>query len=243
MKVARFTKDEDLPEYGFVQEEKGKKIIAVLSGNPFAGDVDLSGERVDLSEVRLLAPNFPLKIFCCDDFMDFYLKPATCAMGPDDVLSIPDWSRGIEVRPGIGIIISTPTRNCPISEVEKHILGMTCILDSTALSDRSHVCNTAFDDSLAVGPWIETKIDPDARLTLGKEKSESIRNLLKCALKNISFISSFSTLLPGDMVAVKSQNKQIFELPGEARAKIKNLGYIKAYVRKEGEDQTSLPLP
>ena len=243
MKVARFTKDEDLPEYGFVQEEKGKKIIAVLSGNPFAGDVDLSGERVDLSEVRLLAPNFPLKIFCCDDFMDFYLKPATCAMGPDDVLSIPDWSRGIEVRPEIGIIISTPTRNCPISEVEKHILGMTCILDSTALSDRSHVCNTAFDDSLAVGPWIETKIDPDARLTLGKEKSESIRNLLKCALKNISFISSFSTLLPGDMVAVKSQNKQIFELPGEARAKIKNLGYIKAYVHKEGEDQTSLPLP
>ena len=242
MKVARFTKDEDLPEYGFVQEEKGKKIIAVLSGNPFAGDVDLSGERVDLSEVRLLAPNFPLKIFCCDDFMDFYLKPATCAMGPDDVLSIPDWSSGIEVRPGIGIIISTPTRNCPISEVEKHILGMTCILDSTALSDRSHVCNTAFDDSLAVGPWIETKIDPDARLTLGKEKPESIRNLLKCALKNISFISSFSTLLPGDMVTVRSQNKQIFELPGEARAKIENLGYIKAYVRKEGEDQTSLPL-
>ena len=233
MKVARFTKDEDLPEYGFVQEEKGKKIIAVLSGNPFVGDVDLSGERVDLSEVRLLAPNFPLKIFCCDDFMDFYLKPATCAMGPDDVLSIPDWSRGIEVRPGIGIIISTSTRNCPISEVEKHLLGMTCILDSTALSDRSHVCNTAFDDSLAVGPWIETKIDPDARLAFGKEKSESIRNLLKCALKNISFISSFSTLLPGDMVAVRSQNKQTFELPDEVMTKIEGVGYLRSFVRRE----------
>lgn len=241
MKVARFTKDEDLPEYGFVQEDKGKKIVAVLSGNPFAGDAALSGQRFDLSDVRLLAPNFPLKIFCCDEFMDFYLKPATCAVGPDDVLDIPDWSRGIEVRPGIGIIIATSTRNCPVSDVENHILGITCVLDSTALSDRSHVCNTAFDDSLAVGPWIETKIDPDARLAFGKEKSESIRNLLKCALKNISFISSFSTLLPGDMVVARSQNKQIFELPDEVRAKIENLGYIKAYVRKEGEDQTSLP--
>lgn len=110
---------------------------------------------------------------------------------------------------------------------------MTCVLDSTALSDRSHICNTAFDDSLAIGPWIETKIDPDARLTLEKEKPESIRNLLKCALKNISFISSFSTLLPGDMVAVRSQNKQIFELPGEARAKIGGVGYLRSFVRRE----------
>ena len=110
---------------------------------------------------------------------------------------------------------------------------MTCVLDSTALSDRSHICNTAFDDSLAIGPWIETKIDPDARLTLEKEKPESIRNLLKCALKNISFISSFSTLLPGDMVAVRSQNKQIFELPGEAMAKIGGVGYLRSFVRRE----------
>ena len=97
----------------------------------------------------------------------------------------------------------------------------------------SHICNTAFDDSLAIGPWIETKIDPDTRLIFGQERPEDIRELLKCALKNISFISSFSTLLPGDMMAVRSQNKQIFELPGEAVAKIGGVGYLRSFVRRE----------
>ncbi|MBR4400040.1 MAG: fumarylacetoacetate hydrolase family protein [Aeriscardovia sp.] len=233
MRVARFTKDEDLPEYGFVQEDKGKKIVAALSGNPFAGDATLSGQRFDLSEVRLLAPNFPLKIFCCDDFKDFYLKPATCAVGPDDILSIPDWSQGVEIRAGIGIIIATSTRNCAVSDVENHILGITCVLDSTALSDRSQLCNTAFDDSLALGPWIETKIDPDSRLIFGHERPEEIRGLLKCALKNISFISTFSTLLPGDMVVARSPFSRKVDLPDEARVKIEGLGYLRSYVRKE----------
>lgn len=233
MKVARFTKDEDLPEYGFVQEDEGKKMVAVLSGNPFAGDATLSGQRFDLADVRLLAPNFPLKIFCCDDFTDFYLKPATCAIGPDDILSVPNWSEGIEVRPGIGIIISTPTRNCPISEVENHILGMTCILDAKALSNKNRVCNTAFDSSLAVGPWIETKIEPDMTLIFDKEGKENIRELLRCALKNISFISSFSTLLPGDMVVARSKNKQIFRLSDETKIEIEGIGYLRSFVRKE----------
>ena len=110
---------------------------------------------------------------------------------------------------------------------------MTCVLDSTALSDRSHICNTAFDDSLAIGPWIETKIDPDTRLIFGQERPEDIRELLKCALKNISFISSFSTLLPGDMVVARSKSSQIFELPDEVRAKIEGVGYLRSFVRRE----------
>lgn len=233
MKVARFARDEDLPKYGFVQEDEGKKIVAVLSGSPFTGDAAPSGQRPDLAAVRILAPNFPLKIFCCDDFMDFYLKPATCAIGPDDILNIPDWSRGIEVRPGIGIVIATSIRNCPVSEVEKHILGITCILDSTAFSSRSRVCNTAFDSSLAIGPWIETKINPASSLFFGQKSQEDVRGLLKCALKNISFISSFSTLLPGDMVAVRSRNSQIFEMSGEAKTEIEGVGYLRSFVRRE----------
>ncbi|MBO7671361.1 MAG: hypothetical protein J6S25_01235, partial [Aeriscardovia sp.] len=81
-----------------------------------------------------------------------------------------------------------------------------------------------------------TKIDPDTRLLFGKERPESIRDLLKCALKNISFISSFSTLLPGDMVLVRSQNKQIFELPDEVMTKIEGVGYLRSFVRKEPQE-------
>ncbi|MBR6440288.1 MAG: DUF2437 domain-containing protein [Aeriscardovia sp.] len=233
MKIARFVKGDGLPEYGFVQEDGGKKILAEIAGNPFSGDVTLSGERCDLADVRLLAPNFPLKIFCCDAFEDFYLKPATAAVGPDDILSLPAWSRGIEIHPGVGIIAASTIKNCPVSEVEKHLLGMTCVLDSTAISDRGGVCNTAFDDSLAIGPWVESKIDPDTRLIFGQEEPLDVRELLKCAIKNIAFISTFSTLLPGDMVVVRGRLSKRMDLGGEAKVAIEGLGYLKAYVRKE----------
>ncbi|MBO6003854.1 MAG: DUF2437 domain-containing protein [Aeriscardovia sp.] len=233
MRIARFVKGDNLPQYGFVQEEGDKKIVAEMSGNPFSGQANLSGGRCDLADVRLLAPNFPLKIFCCNAFEDFYLKPATSAIGPDDILSIPAWSHGIEIHPGVGIIAATTIRNCTVEEVEKRLLGVTCVLDSTAVSDRSGVCNTAFDDSLAIGPWVESKIDPDSRLIFGKGSPESMRELLKRAIKNIAFISTFSTLLPGDMVLARSPLYVTVDRADQVRVDIEGLGYLKAYVRKE----------
>lgn len=236
MKIARFVKGDNLPQYGFVQDEEGKKIVAEIAGNPFTGDINLSGGRCDLADARLLAPNFPLKIFCCDAFEDFYLKPATAAVGPDDILSIPSWSSGVEIHPGVGIIVATTIKDCPVQEVEKHILGMTCILDASAISGREKICNTAFDDSLSIGPWLESKIDPASRLVFGEEE-EDIRDLLRCIIKNIAFISTFSTLLPGDMVVARSPLFRKMTADGEVKVRIEGLGYLRAHVRKEEDEK------
>ncbi|MBO6020767.1 MAG: hypothetical protein J6P10_01250 [Aeriscardovia sp.] len=116
---------------------------------------------------------------------------------------------------------------------------MTCVLDSTALSDRSHICNTAFGDSLVIGPWVESKIDPDARLVFGEDKGEGVRDLLRCVIKNTAFISTFSTLLPGDMVVARSRFSKKMTEDGEAKVKIEGLGYLRAYVRKEESEEAS----
>ena len=110
---------------------------------------------------------------------------------------------------------------------------MTCVLDSTALSGRSHICNTAFDDSLVIGPWVESKIDPDARLVFGEDKGEDVRDLLRCVIKNIAFISTFSTLLPGDMVVARSPLSRKMTADGEVKVRIEGLGCLRAHVRKE----------
>lgn len=110
---------------------------------------------------------------------------------------------------------------------------MTCVLDSTALSDRSHICNTAFDDSLVIGPWVESKIDPDARLVFGEDKGENVRDLVRRVIKNIAFISTFSTLLPGDMVVARIPLFMKMTADGEVKVRIEGLGYLRAHVRKE----------
>lgn len=107
---------------------------------------------------------------------------------------------------------------------------MTCVLDSTALSGRGHICNTAFDDSLVVGPWVESKIDPDARLVFGEDKGEYVRDPLRCVIKNIAF----STLFPGDMVVARSPLLfRKMTADGEVKVRIEGLGYLRAHVRKE----------
>ena len=233
MKIARFVKGDGLPQYGFVEEEAGKKIVAEIAGNPFTGKATPSGGKCGLEDVRLLAPNFPLKIFCCAALEDICLKPATAAVGPDDVLAIPGWSRGVEIHPGVGVIIATPIRNCPAQEVGKRLLGMTCVLNSTALSDRGEVCNTSFDNSLAIGPWVESKTDPDGRLVFDEEKGEGVQELFRHAVKSVAFISTFSTLLPGDMVVIRSGLSKTVDSSGEVKVEIEGLGYLREYVRKD----------
>ena len=110
---------------------------------------------------------------------------------------------------------------------------MTCVLDSTALSGRSHICNTAFDDSLVVGPWVESKIDPDARLVFGEDKGEDVRVPLRCVIKNIAF----STLFPGDMVVARSPLCRKMTADGEVKVRIEGLGYLRAHVRKEEDEK------
>ena len=106
-------------------------------------------------------------------------------------------------------------------------------MDSTALSDRSHICNTAFDDSLVIGPWVESKIDPDTRLVFGEDKGEDVRDLLRCVIKNIAFISTFSTLLPGDMVVARSPLFRKMTADGEVKVRIESRAYLRAHVCKE----------
>ena len=118
---------------------------------------------------------------------------------------------------------------------------MTCVLDSTALSGRSHICNTAFDDSLVIGPRVESKIDPDARLVFGEDKAEDARDLVRRVIKNIAFISTFSILLPGDMVIARSRFSKKMTEDGEAKVKIEGLGHLRAYVRKRKAKKPQTP--
>ena len=62
MRIARFAADGD-PQYGVVElaEDGGRYpgTVSVLTGDPIAQPVQLTGERRELDGVRLLAPVIP----------------------------------------------------------------------------------------------------------------------------------------------------------------------------------------
>ncbi len=62
MRIARFVSQGD-PTYGVVElaEDQGPnpETIAVVSGDPLAGPVHYTGERLDLADVRLVSPVIP----------------------------------------------------------------------------------------------------------------------------------------------------------------------------------------
>ena len=59
-----FTTDED-PQYGVVGGPEGDEIVAILVGDPLYAGIELTGEQVPLSEVRLLAPVIPRSKVAC----------------------------------------------------------------------------------------------------------------------------------------------------------------------------------
>ena len=58
MRVARFAGEDD-PQFGVVGDEDGTPTIAVLKGDPLYAGFELTGQKVTLDDVRLLAPVIP----------------------------------------------------------------------------------------------------------------------------------------------------------------------------------------
>src|SRR5215470_15132985 len=112
MRIARFSHSGTV-SYGLVlgagdqPGRAGELMIAQLAGHPFGGrahDIELTGLRVPLADVRLLAPVLPSKVVCIGkNYADhvaemggepppepvIFLKPSTAVCGPGDAIARP----------------------------------------------------------------------------------------------------------------------------------------------------------
>lgn len=210
--------------------EDGKDYLVVLSGYPFAGQqVVPTGERypLDSDGIRLLAPLLPSKIYGIENNwssqhkgplepltssgMNIYMKPSSSISGPDDPIVFPDWSQDITYGPTLAVVIGRLTRNISERDALNHVLGYMCANDLCARDNEKHdhsgVRAHGFDTSTPVGPWIQTHLDPEntnISLSINGETIASAcgttADLLYSAAQQISYISSFATLLPGDII-------------------------------------------
>ena len=218
------------PSYAFVQKDENgsQDYLVELAGYPLGSQqVQLTGKRypVDGEGVRLLAPILPSKIYGVmknhradgdtskHDPADMLIfsKPSTAVAGPDDPIRWPKWAGEIHYEAELAVVIGRPGKNIPREKALDHVLGYTCTNDVTAYNvtgtDPFLARSKGFDTACPLGPWIQTDLNPDdAHISffLNDQKQDkacgSTKELIYSVANQVSFISTFATLLPGDVI-------------------------------------------
>ena len=203
--------------------------IAEIEGHPF-GQIQFSGARWALSDVRLLSPILPSKVVCVGrNYAEhaaehgsevpkeplLFLKPSTSVIGPRDAIRLPIFSKQVEHEAELAVVLGAPgARRADRAAAERAIFGYTCANDVTARdlqrSDGQWTRAKGFDSFCPIGPWITTGLDVsdlEIRCEVGRNPEEmEVRQLGRTkdmvfdVPALVSYISHVMTLLPGDVV-------------------------------------------
>lgn len=224
MRVARFSLDDE-PRFGVVGDDGGTAVVAPLKGDPLYAGFDLTGQKLPLDEVRLLAPVIPRsKVICVGrNYADhaaemggdvpaeplIFLKPNTSVIGPGEPIFYPQQTENLHFEGELAVVIGRICRKVAAADAAKVIFGYTVANDVTARDlqarDGQWARAKGFDTFCPLGPWIETDLDPaDLRLTteLNGEPRQDGRtsDMVFSVADVIEYVTSFTTLLPGDVV-------------------------------------------
>ena len=231
MRIARFVAGGD-PTYGVVElaEDQGPnpETVAVVSGDPLAGPVHYTGERLPLADVRLVAPVIPRSkvIGVGRNYADHaaergvevpasplvFLKPNTSVIGPGEPIVYPAETSNLHFEGELAVVIGRICRRVPPERAGDVIFGYTVANDVTCrdlqASDGQWTRAKGFDSFCPLGPWIATHIDVeeagrlDLLTSLNDEpvQAASTADMVHGVADLIAYVSSFTTLLPGDVI-------------------------------------------
>ncbi|HEV2238127.1 MAG TPA: fumarylacetoacetate hydrolase family protein [Ktedonobacterales bacterium] len=203
--------------------------VRALTGDPYGPDgaagVRAGAVLAPLAAVRLLAPCVPSKVFIVGRNYAAHVrelahevpteplisqKPVTAVIGPEAAIVYPArLSQNVHYEGELAVVIGRTCHQVEGEDAQGYVLGYTCANDVTARDlqerDGQWVRAKGFDTFCPLGPWIETKLDPnDLRLTTrvnGAVKQDARTDtMLFPVARVISHLSQFATLAPGDVI-------------------------------------------
>jgi 2-keto-4-pentenoate hydratase/2-oxohepta-3-ene-1,7-dioic acid hydratase in catechol pathway len=213
--------------YGVVRDEE----VHLLDRSPFGVEEPVeTGRVVALEEATLLTPTEPSTIYAIGrnysehakemgyqltGTPSVFLKPRSSLLPPGGtvVLPPPSASKQVQHEAELVIVIGKAARNVSEADALSYVAGYTCADDVTARdlqrSDTNPTRGKGYDTFCPLGPWVETELDPSA-LTVRCRVNGELRqdgntaDLLFPVPFIISWFSSWSTLLPGDVILTGS---------------------------------------
>jgi 2-keto-4-pentenoate hydratase/2-oxohepta-3-ene-1,7-dioic acid hydratase in catechol pathway len=253
MKIVRFAVD-GKARYGILKDQS----IQGLEGKPFRHIKPLD-QHFLANQVKLLAPCQPSKIIALGlnyhnharelnspvpDSPLTFLKPSTAVIGPGDNIIYPSVSARVDYEGELAVVIKKPVWRVAVEDALDYVLGYTCFNDVTARDLQQHDSQwtraKGFNTFAAVGPWIETELDPgnvaletylNGKL---KQQGNSV-DLIYSVPEIINFISHVMTLLPGDIISTGTPSGVGPMYPGDTvEVRIPQIGTLRNFVIKNG---------
>jgi len=249
MKIVRFAVDKKIG-FGILQGET----IQGIEGKPFR-HLEVSDHYYQLSNVKLLSPCVPSKIVALGlnyhshakelnaslpDAPLIFLKPPTAVIGPEDNIIYPSASSRVDYEGELGVVIKKPAWRVSVDDALDYVLGYTCFNDVTARDlqnkDGQWTRAKSFDTFAAIGPCIETELDP-GNVTLETYLNEELKqqgntnDLIYSVPELINFISHVMSLVPGDIIATGTPSGIGPMYAGDTiEIKIEPIGTLRNYV-------------
>ncbi len=200
------------------------EFISTIAGHPF-NQIQFTGERFPLAEVRLVAPMLPSKVVAVGrNYAEhaaelgnevpeeplLFMKPSTSVIGPGEAIAYPtSLSQRVDHEGELAVVIGRLCREVPRERVKDVVFGYTCANDVTARDlqkkDVQFTRAKSFDTFCPIGPWIETVLDPSdlaVTTTVNGEVRQSGRTsqLIHDIPALVSYVSAVMTLIPGDVI-------------------------------------------
>jgi 2-keto-4-pentenoate hydratase/2-oxohepta-3-ene-1,7-dioic acid hydratase in catechol pathway len=224
--------------------------IRLLRGTFFDDPVP-TGESVPAADVRLLAPVLPSKVVAVGrNYADharemdteipdeplLFLKPSTAVIGPGDPIAYPAISKRMDYEGELACVVGRITRGVTSEDAARAILGYTCGNDVTLrdlqATDGQWTRAKGFDTSCPLGPWVETEVDAadlavETRVNGELRQSARTSQLAFDPAEIVAFISTFMTLLPGDVVLTGTPaGVGPLEVGDDVRVQIEGIGTL-----------------
>ena len=216
--IGRFQKGDEIFYAKVVDGEMFK-----LRGDVF-GSPSFEKKPLAVKGIKTLTPVNPSKIICVGlNYADhareqnkplpkeplIWFKAPSSLIGDGAKIEIPFAEHRTDFEAELAIVIGRRVRNVTPAAAARYILGYTAaqdISDRTIQNAESQWARSkSFDTFSPVGPYIETKIDPnDLTIQLFqngqlRQNSNTSQLIFDC-YELVSFISTNMTLLPGDII-------------------------------------------
>ncbi len=252
MKIIRFAIDNKV-KYGILEGES----IQAIEDKPFRY-IKPSDHYYQISEVKLLSPCTPSKIVALGlnyhshakeinaplpNAPLIFLKPSTAVIGPEENISYPSSSHRVDYEGELGVVIKKPVWLVSEEDALDYVLGYTCFNDITARDlqyhDKQWTRAKSFDTFAAVGPCIETELEPgnvvlETYLNGELKQQANTSDLIYSVPELINFISHVMTLVPGDIIATGTPSGIGPMYPcNTVEIKIEGIGTLRNYVVKK----------
>ncbi len=205
--------------WGILENEN---TIQELSGPPFSGTAKVTGRRIKVPDVKLLAPAEAKKVIAAGlnyrshigqaspaKYVGLFAKFPTSLIGHEGEIIYPADATDVHYEAEICVVIGKKAQNITEAQVKDHIFGVTACNDVSERAwqkqDLQWFRAKAADTFGPMGPALVSNVDYNKLKLIGRHNGkvvqETTTDLLIFSIDNIvSYTSRYITLEPGDVI-------------------------------------------